>query len=274
LFIYQKDFSQGKIGLRIVGKIIVSTGRGGTGKSTFVALFTRYVDSHSILLIDLDPDESLADMLGVDMGKEGKKTVSDALYDIIEENKRSGQTGHKPLSDLLGHMIKGGDCLYKGGKFALISLGEKLTVGCYCDADDIIKSVIPELAQDYEEVVVDSPAGLEHLNRKITPDIDDLFVILDPSEKSTKHIERIKYVAKGVKISYKHFYLVGNYRFNEQTEEYLRDTGETYLGKIDYDPAVREYNLKGKSLLELPENSPASLSVKKILEKAGYKTNV
>ena len=253
-----------------MGKIIVSTGRGGTGKSTFVALFTKYLDSHSILLIDLDPDESLADMLGVDMEKEGKKTVSEEMYNIIEENKRIGHTGQRSLSDLLGYMIKGGDCLYKGGKFDLIVLGDKLTVGCYCDADEVIKSAIPELAQNYEDVVVDSPAGLEHLNRKITPDIDDLFVILDPSEKSTKHIERIKYVAEGVKINYKHFYLIGNHRFNEETEEYLRNTGETYLGKIDYDLNVKEYNLKGKSLLELPDNSPASLSVKKILEEANY----
>jgi len=101
-----------------------------------------------------------------------------------------------------------------------------------------------------------------------------LFVILDPSEKSTKHIERIKYVAKGAKISYKYFYLVGNFRFNEETEEYLRNTGETYLGKIDYDPDVKEYNLKGKSLLELAENSPASLAMKKILAKAGYEKTI
>ena len=253
-----------------MGKIIVSTGRGGTGKSTFVALFTKYVDSHSILLIDLDPDESLADMLGVDLEKEGKKTISEALYDIIEENKRIGHTGQRSLSNLLGYMIKDGNCLYKGGKFDLIALGDKLTVGCYCDADETIKSAIPELVQNYEEVLVDSPAGLEHLNRKITPDIDDLFVILDPSEKSIKHIQRIKYVAEGVKISYKHFYLVGNHRFTEETEEYVRNTGETYLGKIDYDPDVKEYNLKGKSLLELPENSPASLSMKKILAEANY----
>ena len=249
-----------------MGKIIVVTGRGGTGKSTFVALFAKLVGSHSILLIDLDPDESLADMLGVDLRKERKKTVSEALYDIIERV----ESGDKPLRDLLGSMIKGGDCLHKGEKFDLISLGKKLAVGCYCDADVAIKGVIPELVKDYEEVVIDSPAGLEHLNRKITPDIDDLFVILDPSEKSRKHIERIKYVTKGAKISYKHLYLIGNYRFNEEAEEYLRNTGESYLGKIDYDPGVKEYNLKGKSLLELAENSPACLSAKRILARAGY----
>ena len=270
MFIRQKDSSQSKIDLRTVGKIIVSTGRGGTGKSTFVALFTKYINSHSILLIDLDPDESLADMLGVDLEKEGKKTVSEVLYDIIEENKRIGRTAYKSLPGLLEHMIQNGDCLYKDRKFDLISLGKKLSVGCYCEADETIKGAIPELVKNYNEIVIDSPAGLEHLNRKITPDIDDLFVILDPSEKSTKHIERIKYVVKGVKISYKHFYLVGNYRFTEETEEYLRNTGETYLGKIDYDTNVKAYNLNRKSLLELPQNSPASLSVRKILAKAGY----
>ena len=254
-----------------MAKIVVSTGRGGTGKSTFAALFTRYIDAHSILLIDLDPDESLADMLGVDLKEEGKSTISEVLYDIIKENKSLGRAGSESLSVLLEPMIEGGNCLYHDGKFDLISLGRKLSVGCYCDADNIIKSIIPKLAGNYELVLVDSPAGLEHLNRKITPDIDDLFVLLDPSEKSTKHIERIKYVAKGVKISYEHFYLVGNYRFTEETEEHLRNADEIYLGKIDYDHYVREYNLKGKSLLELPENSPASLSIGKLLSKAGYK---
>jgi len=119
-------------------------------------------------------------------------------------------------------------------------------------------------------VVVDSPAGLEHLNRKVTPDIDDLFVILDPSEKSIKHIERIKYVTKGVRINYKNFYLVGNYRFNDEAESYLINSGERYLGRILYDENVRKSNLEGKSLLEIPEDSPSSLSIKRIIEEAGY----
>lgn len=47
-----------------MAKIIVSTGRGGTGKTTFAALAARYLES-PFLLIDLDPDQNLADMLGV-----------------------------------------------------------------------------------------------------------------------------------------------------------------------------------------------------------------
>jgi len=247
-----------------MGKVIVSTGRGGTGKSTFVALASKYLNPKK-LLIDLDPDESLADMLGVDLNEKGKKNISTALYDVIEENKGAGRTGYNLLSDVMQSV------LYRGAEFDLIALGTKFTVGCYCAPDAVLKDFIPTLVKDYAEVLVDSPAGLEHFNRKVVVDIDDLFVILDPSEKSTKHIERVRDIIREVKVSYNHLYLIGNYRFTEGTEEYLRSTGETYLGKIDYDPNVRQYNLEGRSLLELPEDSPATVCVKRILVKAGYK---
>jgi len=247
-----------------MGKVVVSTGRGGTGKSTFVALASKYLNSPK-LLIDLDPDESLADMVGVDLSEKGEKTISSALYNIIEENKGAGRTGYNLLSDAMQSV------LYKGKEFDLIALGTKFTVGCYCAPDAVLKDFIPTLVRDYQEVLVDSPAGLEHFNRKVVVDIDDLFVILDPSEKSTKHVERVKDIIREVKVSYNHLYLIGNYRFTEKTEEYLRGTGETYLGKIDYDPHVRQYNLEGRSLLNLPQDSPAALCVRNILMKAGYK---
>jgi len=255
-----------------MGRVIVSTGRGGAGKSTFVALASRYLKPPK-LLIDLDPDESLADMLGIDLSEKGKKTISSALYDIIEENKGAGRTGYGLLSRVLESTIKS-DCLYRDGKFDLISLGTKFSVGCYCAPDAVLKEFIPTLVKDYEEVLVDSPAGLEHLNRKVVVDIDDLFVLLDPSEKSIKHIERVRAITGELKVNYEHLYLLGNYRFSEETEEYLRSAAEDYLGKINYDPAVKQYNLGGKSLLGLPEDSPATLSVKRILVKAGYKIGV
>jgi CO dehydrogenase maturation factor len=245
---------------------IVSTGRGGTGKSTFVALIVRYLKPPS-LLIDLDPDLSLADMLGADFSKEKKRTVSEILYDVIDTKRSSSGTVTK--FELMESLLWS-DCLYEDESFDLISLGTKLTEGCFCPPDELIKRTIPKLAKNYTNVVVDSPAGVEHLNRNIISDIDDLFVISDPSEKSLKHIVRIKDIMKGVGISYNHFYLVANHEFDEEAEEYLRNSGEVYLGKIEYDANLEDYNLKGKSLLELPEDSPALLSVKRIMMKAGY----
>jgi len=249
-----------------MGKKIVVTGRGGTGKSTFVALASRYL-APPILLIDIDPDQSLADMLGIDLEMERVSTVSDALYEIIEERRRDGGNPI-PLRDRMEYLLNG-ECLYGGKRFDLIVLGTKLTEGCYCVPDDLIKAIIPGLANYYPNVVIDSPAGLEHLNRKIVSDIDDLFVILDPSSKSLKHVARIKDISRQIGINYSHLYLVGNHDFDSGTKEYLESTGEAYLGKIEYDDDVQDHNLAGKSLSDLPKDSPASLSVKEILVNAG-----
>ena len=61
-------------------------------------------------------------------------------------------------------------------------------------------------------------------------------------------------------------YLVSNYKFSNRLEESIKKLGLKYIGKIDYDDNVEGYILEGKSLLGLPEDSPAFLSVKKIIE--------
>ncbi len=251
-----------------MSRIEVVTGRGGTGKSTFTALMTRYLQTKKLLLIDLDPDGSLPKMLGVDLEQEGILTIADGLARVMEKGKVG--KGQEDTPHILQEMLTAGKIIYRDDKFDLITLGTKFAAGCYCLPDELIKETIRNIQKNYDLILVDSPAGLEHLNRKVTPDIDALFVILDPSEKSVKHIERIKYVIKGVNIKYRQFYLVGNYRFTEETEGFLRRSGEKFLGRVAYDPLIREFNLKGESLLKIPDDSLASLSVKKILQEAGY----
>ena len=41
-----------------------------------------------------------------------------------------------------------------------------------------------------------SPSGLEHLNRRITCDVDDIFDIIDPSQKSFEYAERAYKIIK------------------------------------------------------------------------------
>jgi len=250
-----------------MGRKIVATGRGGAGKSSFTALISRYLKPPT-LLVDLDPDLSLADMLGFDFHKEGKRSVCEALYDVVEKRKKNISptiTTHDQMESLLWS-----DCLYEGKKIDLISLGTKLTEGCLCAPDEILRRAIPRLARNYTNLVVDSPAGVEHLNRNIVSEINDLFVLCDPSDKSLKHIGRLKEIIEQVGIRYGHFYLVANHECDEEAEEYLQNTGEIYLGKIDYDARLEQYNLEGKSLLEMPEDSAACLSVRSVLSKARY----
>ncbi len=77
------------------------------------------------------------------------------------------------------------ECLYEGKRVDLLILRAKLTEGCYCVLDDLIKAITPKLANHYPNVVIDSPAGLEHLNRKIVSDIDDSFPPLSITLRNT-----------------------------------------------------------------------------------------
>jgi len=259
------------------GSIILATGRGGTGKSTFVALLSRYLKS-PLLLLDIDPDQSLAAMLGVDLeaattttdiGREVPiKTLSDLTSDIEDEDAFT-ELGGSPATVKIPLLLQW-YTQFHSERFDLISLGPKWTEGDYRSANFLFEFIIPTIGEQYASILVDSPAGLEHLNRRVVPRINDLFIIIDPSKKSMAHIERVKKILGQVGTTYRRLFLVGNYEFDAESEQYLESTGETYLGRMDYDADLKRYNLVGKSLLDLPDDAPACRSIRRIMTKAGY----
>lgn len=254
-----------------MARIIVATGRGGTGKTSFVALATRYLETPQ-LLIDADPDQSLAAMLGVDLEAAGIKTISAVLYDIqASAKKTASEFDVMPLAEKIKYLLHM-NCLYESADFDMLVLGVKWTKGCYCHPNDILRMVLPELARNYVYTFVDSPAGLEHLNRRIISQVDDVFAIMDPSAKSVQNVERIKQISEQVGIRFHNLYLVANHRFRQaQTQSLANIPGTKYLGCIPHDLAVEQYDWVGRSLLELPATSPASAAVGEILNTAGYR---
>ena len=252
-------------------KRLVTLGRGGSGKTTFVSLMTKYFIEKSetpILLIDADPDQNLSEMLGIDLNEEGKKTISELLVETFLES--GGTTvGVPPSKRIESKIWELG--LLEGKYFDCMAIGTKFIEGCYCLPNNALKNALEGLIKSYKYVIIDSPGGLEHLNRRIASKIDDMFDIIDPSQKSFHHVERAYKIAKQIKIDFNNFYVVGGNRVPEDLEsEVEKRTNLEYLGKISYDKEVENYVLYGKSLLELPESSSAYQSVKKILQKAGY----
>ena len=247
-------------------KSIVSTGRGGSGKTSFIALLAKYLRSkYSLLLIDADPDENLAGMIGVNLEEAKIKTISSVLFDI-RKGEAPEELKSLPRPNQIEYMFH--TCLYEGTGFDLFSLGTKWTDGCYCQPNNILKSIIPKLSRNYDYTLIDSPAGLEHLNRKVMSEVNDIFAIIDPSKKSFDNIKRARRIAEEIRIRYNNFYVIANYKFSQDLEKLIEDrTGLRYLGKINYDKSLEECTFNGKSLLDLPEDSPAFVSVKKIMEK-------
>ena len=200
--------------------------------------------------------------------KEGKKTVSELIIETFIEGR--GTTVGIPPSERIESKIweKG---LYEGEYFDLIAIGPKWVEGCYCLPNAALKGALEKITKSYKDVVIDSPAGLEHLNRRITSRVNDIFDLVDPSKKSFDHVARAYRIVREVNIKFDNFYVIGGYRFPEKLgEEAERKLGLRFLGKIAYDENVEKFVLFGKSLLEIPDDSPAYQSVKEIMKRAGY----
>jgi CO dehydrogenase maturation factor len=249
---------------------VIVTGRGGTGKSTFAALAARSLGS-APLLIDADPDQSLAQLLGVDLAEKGINTISDALAMLQKpSSSKAKELASMSLPEKIDYLLNV-SCLYESPRFDLITLGVHWTRGCYCAPNSILQSVIPELSKNYACTIVDSPAGLEHVNRRIVHNVDDIFVLLDPSTKALRNARLVTEIAGAIGMSYRHLYLVGNYRFTAAAEQRLGDMdGTTYLGRVEPDETVETFDWSGRSLMDLPEDSTAVRSVAALMAMAGY----
>ena len=250
---------------------LVTMGRGGTGKTSLVALMTKYlveIKSTPLLLVDSDPDQNLAEMVGVDLEKAGKISISELLHSTFIE--RGGTTVGVPPSERVESRIWA-EGLYEGRDFDLMAIGTKWTEGCYCLPNAALKSAIGGVTKTYKHILIDSPAGLEQLNRRITTRVDDIFDVVDPSQKSFAHVIRAYKVIKEVGIEFKNFYVVGGFRFPEKLgEEINRRTGMTFLGSIPNDEQVASYVLEGRTLLDLPTSSQAYIATKRLMSMAGY----
>jgi len=124
--------------------------------------------------------------------------------------------------------------------------------------------------KNYEFVIVDSPAGVEHLNRRITKEVKGIFNILDPSKKSFDNAKRTYKIMKEVGIDFENYYLIGGYRFPKELENEASKQRFEFLGRIEFDERIERFNFEGKSLLELPIDSLSYDAVKEIMIRAGY----
>jgi CO dehydrogenase maturation factor len=250
---------------------MVTTGRGGTGKTSLVALMTRYFVEKGrtpILLVDLDPDQNLAEMVGVDLERAGVNTIAELVTDTFIQ-KGGTSTGVAPTERIGAAIFERG--LYEGDAFDLMAVGTKWIEGCFCLPDAALKGALQSLSRNYQYVLIDSPAGLEHLNRKITDRVNDIFDVMGPSNKSFENVKRSLRIIREIDIRFDHFYTVGGCMFPQELEAGVEArTGQPYLGKIDFDPLVQESIIAGRSLLDLPGDSPAYRSVKRLMANAGY----
>ncbi|MDP2003792.1 MAG: ATP-binding protein [Desulfurivibrionaceae bacterium] len=237
-------------------KIIALAGKGGVGKTTISALLIKYLTERNmtpILAVDADANANLNELLG------------------LELNATIGQIRKELKGDMPPNMtrdqymeMKVHQSLVEASGFDLMAMGQPDGPGCYCAANQHLAMTMDHLADNYQYIVVDNEAGMEHLSRMNLRDIDYLIVVSDPSARGIMTAKRIAELTGPLGVTIKKKCLVVNRVPEPASEELLAKIKETVestdlpLGGLL--PASNELvaqEIAGKSYLLLDAKVPA-----------------
>jgi CO dehydrogenase maturation factor len=156
--------------------------------------------------------------------------------------------------------------------YDLLVMGKPEGSGCYCYVNNLLRAIMDKTAKDYDLIVIDSPAGLEHFSRKIFPDLDDLIVVTDESRRGLTTGERIRDIAREMGLKYKDLYVVVNKITTGRRDKVIENAtslGLTVIGTIPYDESLAKFDLVGDPLTGLPDDSPAVKEMANVVGKLG-----
>lgn len=242
---------------------IAIAGKGGVGKSTLAALVIRWLNEHghrSVLAVDADANVNLNDLLGVE--------VTDAVGAVREElrDKVNQLPGGMTKQQFLEHKIH--QSLVESRNFDLIVMGRPEGPGCYCYANNLLRDILKTLADNYQYVVIDNEAGMEHLSRRTTQRIDHLLLVSDPSVRGAQTAGRISRLLKELDTRVDHKWLLINRARGELTEATrmrIAAEGLPLLAVLPEDHGVLDHDAKGAPAYDIPTTSPLYQSIDRFL---------
>ncbi len=242
---------------------IAVAGKGGSGKTTVASLVIRYLmrnGSGPILAVDADPNANLGESLGLGI----KETVGSIIASFNEEkiNIPPGMTKGVYLEYRLNQ------ALVESQSLDLMTMGRGEGSECYCYPNLILRKFIDALADNYAYVVMDNEAGMEHLSRKTTQNVDELLIVSNHSVKGVRAVAQIAELVAKLKLSVKRQSVIINFappQLDPLIKEELSRLKLTPLATVPLDEAVSKYDLELRPLLDLPDSSPAVKAVNDLM---------
>ncbi|UCD32191.1 MAG: AAA family ATPase [Desulfobacterales bacterium] len=242
---------------------IALAGKGGTGKTTVAGMLIKYLikmEKTPVLAVDADCNANLNEVLGL--------KVDDTLGNAREDMKK-GIVPDGMTKDIFMDM-KLQQAIIEDDGFDLIVLGQPEGPGCYCAANTLLTGFLEKLTSNYPYIVMDNEAGMEHISRLTTSNVDILLTISDTSRRSLQSAIRIDDLAKCLNIGFSKNYIIIN-----QTKEtvpdmalnMIKEKGIDLAGTIPEDHSIYEYDLNGRPTIEMPEDNPAVQAAFNIFEK-------
>jgi CO dehydrogenase maturation factor len=248
---------------------IALAGKGGTGKTTVAACLIRYLLEErggAVLAIDADPAMNLPLVLGMEV----ETTVGDIREEMLDLVQSSGalagsMPGGMSKQDYLDWQVK--MALVEGDRVDLLAMGRPEGPGCYCAANQMLRVIVDRISANYDYVVIDNEAGMEHLSRRTTRDVDVLLLVTDPTQRGVAAAREMARMVPGLDIRVGRTYLVVN-RVRDGLPPPLAGavarTGLELIGTVPEDPAMAEFEVTGRPLIQLPTETAVYQAVRDI----------
>jgi CO dehydrogenase maturation factor len=256
---------------------IALAGKGGTGKTTVAAMLVRYLleeQRGAVLAIDADPSSNLNMVLGLELDE----TVGDIREDMQTEIRSTmgagalagGLSSGMSKSDYLDYHIR--MATVEGDGVDLIAMGRPEGQGCYCAANSVLRTVMDRMGASYEFIVMDNEAGLEHLSRRTTRNVDVLLIVSDPTQRGIVAAQRVAELVDELEIQIEDRYLIINRFPGDELPPALKEAiagvKAEFLGVIPYDVTLAEFEFTGRPLIELDADSPVYQSAREMIKRA------
>jgi CO dehydrogenase maturation factor len=249
-------------------KTIAVAGKGGTGKTSVAALLIKLLSQKGLVLaVDADPSTNLNQALGLPL--DDSKTVG-RIREKMTEDVSQGRLSPTITKQeyLFGKIL---ESLAESKGFDLLAMGRPEGPGCYCAPNEFLRASLDKLVKDYKYnyIVMDCEAGMEHISRQTTRDVDVLLVMSDPTIRGVTVAARMKDLIGELRSNVGKVGLIVNRVKGELSPEIKKaidESGLQVIALIPEDPDIAGLEMKGRPVTELPQESPLRLKVKEIAE--------
>ena len=242
---------------------IALAGKGGSGKTTMAGLLIKYLlreNKTPILAVDADCNANLNEVLGLEI----KDTLGNAREEMKKGVVPSGMT-----KDIFMEM-KLEESMVEAPGFDLVVMGQPEGAGCYCAANTLLAGFMDRLAGNYPFIVMDNEAGMEHISRLTTKNVDILLVVSDSSRRGIQAAVRIDDLARRLNIGVGKSYAVLNQikeSPSDQALEMIKAGGLELAGTVPEDQTIYQFDFNGRPTVEMPEDCPSVQAAFNIFDK-------
>ena len=245
---------------------IALAGKGGVGKTTIAGMLIKYMVKNGkkpILAVDADSNYNLNEVLGVKVSD----TLGNAREDMKKGNVPPGMTKDIFISMRLEEAV------IETGDYDLIVMGQPEGTGCYCAANTLLLNCLERLSDNYPFIVMDNEAGMEHISRLTTRNVDLLIIVGDASRRGLQAAFRINKLASELNIGVTKSCLILNQVKNgvpDDMKQLIADEGLDLAGTVPEDEEVYEFDSSGRPTIELSDDNPAQQAAYEIFDRILY----